>query len=416
MEKRLVIGWLALLCVAAITAACSHSAPAGLRNPIADSFYAGTLEHRPSIPQLTELGRRLFADPLLSASGRMACTSCHDPRRAYGPANALAVQPGGVDMQSSGLRAAPSLRYLQNVPPFNEHYFDEATDESVDQGPVGGHTWDGRADTVHDQARLPLMSPQEMANGSADEVAARVTARYGVELQTLFGAQILVHPERVFDAVLLTLEVFQQNPADFYPYSSRYDGWLRGKLKLKPQELRGLMLFNDAAKGNCASCHPSQIRSGAFPQFTDFGYAAIAVPRNRDLPVNRDAQYFDMGLCGPVRRDLRQHGEYCGLFRVPSLRNVALRRAFFHNGVMHSLQQVVEFYAQREAEPQKWYGSDAAGRARYDDLPEVHFGNVNREPPFNRRPEQKAALSTAEIRDIVAFLGTLTDADQLSRK
>jgi cytochrome c peroxidase len=56
----------------------------------------------------------------------------------------------------------PSLRYTQSVPPFNEHFTEE--DQGIDQGPVGGHTWDGRADTVHDQARLPLLSPLETAN------------------------------------------------------------------------------------------------------------------------------------------------------------------------------------------------------------------------------------------------------------
>src|SRR5580693_6849209 len=60
--------------------------------------------------ELEALGRALFADPSLSASGRMACDTCHDPQHAFGPSNALAVQLGGKDMRQPGIRAAPSLK------------------------------------------------------------------------------------------------------------------------------------------------------------------------------------------------------------------------------------------------------------------------------------------------------------------
>ncbi len=69
-------------------------------------------------------------------------------------------------MSLSGVRAVPSLTYLQAVPQFTEHFYDseDEADESVDNGPTGGLTWDGRADRGSDQARLPLLSPFEMAN------------------------------------------------------------------------------------------------------------------------------------------------------------------------------------------------------------------------------------------------------------
>src|SRR3984957_11601878 len=103
--------------------------------------------------QLEVLGRRLFADPSLSASGRMACATCHDPAHAFGSPNALAVQFGGADMKQPGLRAVPSLKYLQVVPQFTEHYFEseDEGDDSIDNGPTGGLTWDGRVDRDRDQ-------------------------------------------------------------------------------------------------------------------------------------------------------------------------------------------------------------------------------------------------------------------------
>ncbi len=109
------------------------------------------------------------------------------------------------------------------------------------------------------------------------------------------------------------------------------------KPTLSRAEMRGLAAFNDPAKGNCARCHPSARRNGAFPQFTDFGYAGIGAPRNLKIPANADPKYFDLGLCGPLRTDFSDKSEYCGLFRTPSLRNVARRRVFFHNGVFHDL-------------------------------------------------------------------------------
>jgi len=360
---------------------------------------------------MTELGRRLFFDRELSASRKMSCATCHDPRHAYGPPNARSTQPGGADMRSSGIRAVPSLRYLANVPPFAEHHFDEAVDESVDQGPTGGHTWDGRADTTHDQARAPLTSPFEMANDSVEAVASKVAERpYAGEFREAFGDDVFADPSRASVAVLLSLEVFQQSPKDFSPFSSRYDAWLRHKADLTAAEQRGLALFGDPKKGNCASCHPHQIRQGAFPIFTDFGFNALGVPRNLAIPANRDVRFHDLGLCGPMRTDLATHKDYCGLFRVPPLRNVATRRVFFHNGVFHDLRQVVEFYAQRDTRPARWYTS-GGHVVPFDDLPLDDRDNVNREPPFGGKRGGAAALTSAEIDDLVAFLKTLTDAD-----
>lgn len=364
------------------------------------------------MPDVMELGRTLFFDPALSASRQLSCSSCHDPKFAYGPPNDRSTQLGGGDLKSAGLRAAPSLRYLQLVPRFSEHYFDEAGDESVDQGPTGGHTWDGRADTLHDQALLPLTSAHEMGNDSIESVVAKVEqAAYAPRFRAVFGDDVFAEPVRAKSAVLLALEVFQHSPKDFYPYSSRYDAYLRNQAQLDAHESHGLALFNDQNKANCAHCHVSQIRKGAFPQFTDFGFAALGVPRNATLPQNQDHSFFDLGLCGPLRTDLSSHREYCGAFRAPSLRNVALRRAFFHNGVFHSLQQALQFYAERDSNPSKWYPRVNGKPEVFDDLPADLRGNVNREPPFGRKPGQPPTLNQSEIRDLIAFLNTLTDAD-----
>jgi cytochrome c peroxidase len=377
-------------------------------------FYANTFEKIPSAAALTAIGRELFADPALSASGKIACAGCHDPKHAFGPANDEPVQRGGGDGRSAGVRAVPSLMYTQNVPPFTQHFIDDEGDDSVDQGPAGGRTWDGRSQSFHDQARLPLFSPFEMANADASAVVRKVQARYAAQFRTVFGAKIFNDAALAFKALAMALEAYQQSPAEFYPYSSKYDAWLRHETSLNPQELRGLAAFNDPARGNCARCHPGAMRKGALPQFTDFGFAAIGAPRNAGVPANADAQYYDLGLCGPLREDLRGRKEYCGLFRTPSLRNVALRPVFFHNGVLHSLRDAVRFYAERDTQPQKWYPRAPDGSTKiFDDLPAAYRANIDTQPPFGRHAGDSSPLSDADIEDMVVFLETLSDGYKL---
>jgi cytochrome c peroxidase len=405
----------ALAWLAASPRAAAVPAPAAAADTLgkaaAAPFYSNSVGKAPSAAAMTVIGRALFFDAALSASGKMACATCHDPARAFGPPNASPIQRGGRDGRRFGVRAVPSLMYGQNVPPFTEHYFDDDGDDSIDQGPAGGRTWDGRSQSAHDQARLPLFSPFEMANDSAADVVSRLRrASYAGEFRAAFGAMIFEDTAAAFKAVLMALETYQQSSAEFYPYSSKYDAWLRHEAALSGAELRGLAAFNDPAKGNCARCHPSAMKAGALPQFTDFGYAALGAPRNPAIPANADRRYFDLGLCGPLRTDLNARAQYCGMFRVPSLRNAATRAAFFHNGVVHRLEDAVRFYAERDTQPQRWYGRQADGRpAKFDDLPRQYRGNVDTAPPFGGHAGDAPAMSEADIEDIVAFLNALTD-------
>ena len=376
-------------------------------------FYLNSFDKTPSAAALTAIGRALFFDPRLSASGSLACASCHDPAHALASPNARAVQRGGADRGQPGVRAVPSLMYEQNMPPFTEHFFDaDDGDDSVDQGPAGGTLWDGRAQSAHEQARLPLLSEFEMANPSDDDVVVKVArAPYAAQFRRAFGAGVFADRRRAFKAVLLALETFEESPADFYPYSSKYDAFLRGTASLGAAEQRGLAAFNDPARGNCARCHPSAMREGALPQFTDFGFAALGAPRNRAIPANADPRYYDLGLCGPLRKDLTGRAEYCGLFRTPTLRNVARKRVFLHNGVFHALENVVRFYAERDTAPEKWYPRDANGAAlKFDDLPARYRGNVDQAPPFGEYPGERPRLNDADVHDIVAFLSALSDS------
>jgi cytochrome c peroxidase len=402
-----------LLASAGVAHAASPAAPAP-----ADRVGLRAFGDRPTVKTMADLGARIFADPGLSASGRLACASCHDPSHRFGPPNALPAQFGGADLQRPGVRAVPSLMYLQTTIPFTEHYIDDEDGHGDDAGPTGGLTWDGRASSPHEQALIPLFAAHEMANRDVASLAAEVQkspyARTFREAFSAPGRDVFDDPQQVVAWLAMALEVYQQSPAVFYPFTSKYDAVLRHQATLAPQEQRGLALFNDPGKGNCASCHPSGIRAdGGFPLFTDAGHIAIGVPRNPRLAANRDPQHFDLGLCGPERTDLADKPALCGRFKAPSLRNVASRPSFFHNGAMHSLKDVIAFYVDRDIHPERWYPRASDGQAaRFDDLPPRYRAQVNDDVPFEPLPGGRPRLTAAEIDDVIAFLNTLSDGYQ----
>jgi len=352
------------------------------------------------------LGRKIFEDVSLSASGRQACASCHSAAHAHAAPNALAVQPGGVLLEQQGVRASPSIRYLA---------FDGAFHFDRDGTPTGGFFWDGRASSLQEQAGKPFLNAIEMANADVASVIDKLSrAAYAEQFQQLYGSDIFSRPDDAFARMTLALQQFQREDPAFSPFSSKYDNFLRGKLQLSDQEMRGLALFNSPAKGNCAACHPSTRSSdGTPPLFTDFTYDNLGVPRNPAIPANADPSRYDLGLCARDGDDLASRTDLCGAFKVPTLRNVATRKAFFHNGRFTSLKDALTFYVQRDTNPEKFYPVRSDGTVdKFDDLPAAYQGNVNTsEAPYNRRSGDEPALNDAEIDDLIAFLQTLTDSD-----
>jgi cytochrome c peroxidase len=118
-----------------------------------------------------------------------------------------------------------------------------------------------------------------------------------------------------------------------------------------------------------------------------------------------------MGVCGPFRGDLAKQTQYCGMFLTPTLRNVANRKVFFHNGVYHDLKQVMDFYNLRNTSPEKIYPRDASGKVqKYNDLPPQFHANVDvSDAPFDRKPGDQPAMTDQDIQDIIAFMKTLSD-------
>jgi cytochrome c peroxidase len=363
------------------------------------------------------LGRKIFFDPSLSRSGRMSCATCHNPAHAYGPPNGLAVQLGGPELDRQGARAVPSLRYVLNrTPLWNKKYIDNPAERLLegDEAPVGGFGWDGRFRTLHEQATFPLLAPNEMANADAAEVVSKLKrAPYAGEFRRAFGAQIFDDPAEAYAQALFCLERFQLEDQSFHPYTSKFDDYLDGKAQLSEQEQRGMALFDDPRRGNCASCHLDRKgANGSHPLFTDYQYEALGVPRNREIAANAAQGYFDMGLCGPLRTDQSGQSKFCGLFKTPTLRNVATRGAFFHNGRFHTLKDALRFYVRRDTEPATWYPF-----RKFDDLPPAYRSNVDViDLPLTRKQGEAPVWNDDEIDDVIAFLKTLSDRDTTGEK
>jgi cytochrome c peroxidase len=370
---------------------------------------AGALTPPPAGPTpeaLVALGRRLFFDPALSEPRGTSCASCHDPAYAFSGDNGSGI---GVARGSRpghfARRSTPSLLYLRFVPKF--HFYQE--EDAPVPSAFGGFFWDGRAESIAALVEQPLTNPDEMNNHGRAQIAAKLRAAgYGREFQRLLGVS-LDEPGAATAALGKALEAFVLSPS-MSPFDSKYDGYVRGKAVFTAEETRGLKLFVNPDKGNCASCHLLTPSSplGARSMFTDYGFDAVAVPRNRKVPGRTPKAGFDLGLC--ERKDRRtpsSDDRWCASFRTPSLRNVAVRTAYMHNGAFRDLRDVVAFYATRATDPYRWYKS----HVKFEDVPPRFRDQVNvNSIPYNRREGDAPALDEADVDAIVAFLRTLTDA------
>ena len=345
--------------------------------------------------------------------------SCHDPKVGWTggiPGINLhgAVYRGAVPTRF-GNRKPPSSAYATFSPVF---YYDD-----VEEIFVGGNFWDGRAtgevlgNPAADQALGPFLNPVEMNNPSKEAVLRQVAkAKYSRSWEEVWGEPLRFEtPDKIdtnYERIGLSIAAYEGSN-EVNSFSSKYDAYLAGVVDLTAQELEGLQLFNGRAR--CRVCHPSQPGpDGEPPLFTDFTFDNLGVPKNPDNPFyDMDEEFLDDGTpinpLGDAWVDLGLGGfletqpewvdlaaENYGKHKVPTLRNVAkapgrnFSKAFMHNGVFKSLEEVVHFYNTRDVVDEGWPAPE---------VPE----NVNTAllGDLELTAEQEAA--------IVAFLKTLSD-------
>jgi cytochrome c peroxidase len=427
-QLRRVSGFIALVLAAVVSGACSDD-QTPLMAPAAVRVAALT-----SLTDAEQLGRAIFFDHRLSLKGNQSCASCHGPDYGFTGPQPGVNRAGGVYMGSvrarAGDRKPPAAAYATFSPQL--HY--DASDEVW----VGGNFWDGRAtgavlgNPAADQAIGPFLNPVEqalpdaicvlygIANGQYAELWQEV---YGNDLRSLpypagldracrregeidYPAQLATQVAENYGRVGLAIMAYEAS-REVNSFSSKYDAYLRGETGLSAEELRGLALFN--GKAMCAACHPSE---GTEALFTDYTYDNLGLPANPLNPVyQRNPQFIDRGLGAYL-----QDPAFDGAFKVPTLRNVArgpggAPKAFGHNGVFKSLEQIVHFYNTRDVlrrcEPQE-IPTTAAGLAKLGfspacwPAPEV-AENVNTEELGD------LGLTPQEENDVVAYLRTLSD-------
>ncbi|HET9184114.1 MAG TPA: cytochrome c peroxidase [Candidatus Angelobacter sp.] len=274
-----------------------------------------------------ELGKRLFFDTRMSGDFSSSCATCHNPSLAFTDALPRSRGFGGKTLP----RNAPTvLNAAYNTAQF----------------------WDGRAATLDEQCKGPLLSPTEMNMVDEKHLVDRLNAvpEYRRDFQKAFGSAPSL------DNVAAAIATFERT---LVTPDSPFDRYARGdKSALTDQQKRGLIVF--FGKGSCSECH-----SGA--NFTDNKYHNLGA---NPVPGNPE----DLG-----RFALTHDPKDMGAFKTPSLRNVALTAPYMHDGSVATLEDVVEFYDR---------GGDGA--------------------PNQDKLIFKLNLTPREKKDLVAFLKTLT--------
>jgi cytochrome c peroxidase len=426
---KAIVGFTAIVCVGAVASALL------VRSNAASSAGMENVSGLPFSEALAELGDKIFDDVNLSINRNQGCNACHSSAWGFtGPDEDVnahgAVYEGSIPGRF-GDRKPPSSAYSTLSPVFA--FVREAGGLFV-----GGNFWDGRAtgeklgNPAADQAQGPFLNHVEQGLRDSACVVHRVSvADYADEYKDLWGSAIstiafppdidalcsvegprlAIDPanraliEREFDNIAISLAVYEESHNLF---SSKFDAMRKGLYKFTAQERRGFALFE--GKGDCARCHTS---AGQRPAFTDHTYDNLGVPANPENPIYLTSPGFiDNGLGGflagrPEWAALAP-GER-GKMRVPTLRNVDLRprpdaiKAFMHNGVFKSLEEVVRFYNTRDV-LRRCGPSDT--RADWGETcwpaPEV-ADNVNTSELGNLR------LTRDEEAALVAFLKTLSD-------
>lgn len=281
------------------------------------------------------LGRKLFYDPRLSKNNTISCASCHNPNIGFTDGRAIAQGVGGL----IGKRNAPTL--------LNAAY-----------SPL--QFWDGRAPTLEAQSGFPIADPVEM-NQAHDVFVAKIRhdPAYKSEFAQAFGPGTIT-----LDLIEKSLGSFERtllsgnSPFDQYQYGGN-------KRALTPAAIRGLAIFKDPNRGNCAVCHTI---NDHYALFTDGKF------HNTGAGVNGEGEFTDLGRFGQTKLQADK-----GQFKTPTLRNVALTAPYMHDGSLKTLHEVVDFYA--------------------------GGGNSN---PYLDKDMKPLHLSAQDRADLVAFLEALT--------
>jgi cytochrome c peroxidase len=275
-------------------------------------------------PEKTRLGEALFFDPNLSRCGTIACASCHDPERGFSDGEQISDGCGGA----TGRRNSNTVYNTA----YASHLF-----------------WDGRVQSLEEQALGPVVDPAEMSNTWDNVVAYLRTGTHPETKKEFPEAKDFYQRyfQRVFGGEISTTTVTKAIAAyerTVVSSGSPYDKWVKGDDRaLTPGQKKGLLLF--FGRANCAACHVP-------PNFTDFDFHNTGVPNAgfetpEKFPHNAE-------ICGGIPKAvdpgrgevafLRSSCADLGKFKTPTLRNVESTIPYMHNGIFTTLEEVLSHY------------------------------------------------------------------------
>ncbi len=426
MQKKSVlfgIGSLALATLIILAASNCQKSPVPEKS---DSFDLGFLLNN---QDLQAFGEKLFFDENLSVPEGQSCATCHGPETGWtGPDEEVnktgGVYPGALHSRF-GNRKPNSAAYATLSPSFHAFYENEKVQFA------GGNFWDGRAtglvlgNPAADQAQGPFLNPVEQNVPDAMTIIDKVcrsayASSFEKVASDIWGLKNICSSRDIrlqYGIIGIAIAAFEHSGA-VNQFSSKFDHFLKGKVKLTAAEKKGLALFDGKAK--CSGCHSSKSEiQGLPPLFTDFTFENVGIPANPQNPwytmdtlFNPEgSSWVDPGLGGYLK-EIPQYamyaGENYGKHQVPTLRNVDKRphdgfvKAFGHNGYFKSLEDIVHFYSTRDILPLSDSISDPRHGINCWPKPEVSE-NLNKTETGN------LGLSVEEESEIVAFLKTLND-------
>lgn len=316
----------------------------------------------PSTPEKIALGKELFFETRLSADGSVSCATCHARDKAFVDRFPTSK---GIHAQF-GKRNAPTV--LNSL--FQQTFF-----------------LDGRAPTLEEQAKLPIVNPIEMGMKDGAAVAQKLASipEYASEFQSVF------HRAVTYEDIGRAIAAFERT---LLSADSPFDRFMAGDEKsLNGSERRGWSLFN--GKGRCMSCHGF---SATQPFFTDNRFHNIGIAAHKANFIDLAFQARHIVELGNLKQidelaiqtDMSELGRFLvtknyadtGAFKTSGLRNIALTAPYMHDGSLPTLWDVID-----------------------------HYNKGGIQNPFLDGGIQRLGLTEREIDDLVAFLGSLTASD-----
>lgn len=261
----------------------------------------------PTTAEKVELGRMLYFDPRFSETGTVSCNSCHNLMLGGDDNRAFSM---GVHGKTGG-RSAPTV--------WNSAF-------------SSSQFWDGRAASLEDQAKGPVVNPVEMGMSDLEKAMDRVRAIPGY--QPYFVAAFGNKDAMTVDNAAKAVAAFERT---MITPNSSYDRFVKGdKSALNEQQQRGMNTF---AEAGCTSCHSGAAFNGPMTSAGTGFFAKFPTFEDSDY-VSKYALLEDKG-----RFEVTASKADMYLFKVPTLRNIALTAPYFHNGSVKTLDEAVRVMA-----------------------------------------------------------------------